>query len=164
MDQKHFDMLIKYIEDVACGFRGHTLSEEQFNQVDGLWNDFRNCYVPCYTKNNPVEDTPELKIGDDGLTMEFGESKYVLSTPWDISSATCVVEVDKIRGFVEDDCGYFHFFPDWEISPKSAEAVKSGGWTIEEGECDTYVGIDVCESVKLDLQANKYDDAMKVMK
>ena len=53
MDEKHFKETIKAMEHVAVNFRGWTLTEEQFQQVDELWNEVRYCYFPCREPTKP---------------------------------------------------------------------------------------------------------------
>ena len=185
MDQKHFDMLIKYIEDVACGFRGHAMSEEQFNQVDALWNDFRNCYTPCRPQPESVtnmqlseeilaeiqkEYDQDVVDGLAGWTVDFeqktispkervcvDEDNGIAGTDFPIGTAECPVNnladahrIVSSRGFFEDECGTFHFFPNFEITHKEEDLTCTG-----KGSRVQYLpGGDI----------DRYNKAMKVVK
>ena len=47
MDQYYFDKLVGRMEQVACDFRGWSLTKEQYEKVDELWEMARLCYLPC---------------------------------------------------------------------------------------------------------------------
>jgi len=185
MDQYYFDKLVGRMEQVACDFRGWSLTKEQYEKVDELWEMARLCYLPCCPQpesetNKQLSEAILAEIQKEydqegavvltGWTVDFekqeiapkkrvciDEANGIAGTEHPVGTAMCPVNniddahrIVSSRGFFEDDCSNFHFFPNFEITHKEEDLTCTG-----KGSRVQYLpGGDI----------DRYNKAMKVVK
>lgn len=47
MDARNVNKIVCLMNEIAYGFMGHSLTQEQFDQIDKEWNVVRASYIPC---------------------------------------------------------------------------------------------------------------------
>jgi len=88
--------ILEIIQSIDAWTCGTTLSIDDYNKIVGAWDSI---HKDILSRVENVE--PELKISNDGLSLEINDSIYTLSTPWDISSASAAII--KAGGWNEED-------------------------------------------------------------
>lgn len=158
MDQYYFDKLVGLMEQVACDFRGWSLTKEQYEKVDELWEMARLCYLPC----RPQPESETNKQLSEAILAEI-QKEYDQDVVDELAGWTVDFEQQKIS---PKERGELSFNPELGIYYAKCSDEDVAYWKkyYEENPpnvtAEDILGIIRKKRTKL----SAYDNAMKVVK
>lgn len=185
MKDKTFEFIKHSIEDAQELFYGQTMTQEQYDAIDDMWEVFRHTYRPCYSHmehmreirteeellariHSTAEEIDVAKesanfvaIPDNSISKRFALKKYLGIGVDDERPSTIPAHPDSI---VDEYNVTYHTNKGKGSLIEKLPDDPLNGWKIEETTDYTAWHPDLEEEILKHIHIEMYDDAMKVIK